>query len=156
MLPGQMSPWQLESVLDVPWSLHLNFHQNWASNSWDITVITTFAVGWLGGWLENWRVIPISAFNYVIVEVVAEIGNNGENVIYAKISCQCRVPLKSGFLLIYSIFFIEYSSSVLPGSDCLCSLGLLFPHTSYAYATYAWYHVLFWGERGMTHYSEKV
>ena len=33
-------------------------------------------VGWLGGWLENWRVIPISAFNYVIVEVVAEIGNS--------------------------------------------------------------------------------
>ena len=32
-------------------------------------------VGWVGGWLENWRVIPISAFNYVIVEVVAEIGN---------------------------------------------------------------------------------
>ena len=30
----------------------------------------------MGGWLENWRVIPISAFNYVIVEVVAEIGNN--------------------------------------------------------------------------------
>ena len=28
----------------------------------------------MGGWLENWRVIPISAFNYVIVEVVAEIG----------------------------------------------------------------------------------
>ena len=32
--------------------------------------------GWVGGSLENWRVILISAFNYVIVEVVAEIGNN--------------------------------------------------------------------------------
>ena len=32
--------------------------------------------GWVGGWLENWRVMLISAFNYVIVEVVAEIGNN--------------------------------------------------------------------------------
>ena len=31
--------------------------------------------GWVGGWLENWRVMLISAFNYVIVEVVAEIGN---------------------------------------------------------------------------------
>ena len=31
--------------------------------------------GWLGGSLENWRVILISAFKYVIVEVVAEIGN---------------------------------------------------------------------------------
>ena len=28
----------------------------------------------MGGWLENWRVIPISAFNSVIVEVVTEIG----------------------------------------------------------------------------------
>ena len=32
------------------------------------------------GWLENWRVIPISAFNYVIVEVVAEIGNDLPNL----------------------------------------------------------------------------
>ena len=30
--------------------------------------------GWVVGSLENWRVILISAFNYVIVEVVAEIG----------------------------------------------------------------------------------
>ena len=30
----------------------------------------------MGGWLENWRVILISAFNYVIVEVVAEIGKS--------------------------------------------------------------------------------
>ena len=29
--------------------------------------------------MENWRVIPISAFNYVIVEVVAEIGNILQN-----------------------------------------------------------------------------
>ena len=35
----------------------------------------------MGGWLENWRVIPISAFNYVIVEVVAEIGKNGGIII---------------------------------------------------------------------------
>ena len=35
-----------------------------------------WVVGWVGGWLENWRVMLISAFNYVIVEVVAEIGNN--------------------------------------------------------------------------------
>ena len=27
--------------------------------------------------MENWRVMLISAFNYVIVEVVAEIGNKG-------------------------------------------------------------------------------
>ena len=36
--------------------------------------------GWVGGWLENCRVIPISAFNYVIVEVVAEIGNDNYRV----------------------------------------------------------------------------
>ena len=38
-------------------------------------------VGWLGGWLENWRVMPISAFNYVIVEVVAEIGKKNNDMI---------------------------------------------------------------------------
>ena len=34
MLPGQMSPWQLESVLDVssPWK----FHQDRFSNHWDM------------------------------------------------------------------------------------------------------------------------
>ena len=36
ILPEQMSPWQLESVLVVPRKLHLKFHQNWVSNSWDI------------------------------------------------------------------------------------------------------------------------
>ena len=50
MLPGQMSPWQLESVLDVPWSLSLNFHQNWISNSWDIADIEFVWWGGVGGW----------------------------------------------------------------------------------------------------------
>ena len=45
-----------------------------------LDVFQSFAVllrlgGWVVGWLENWRVMLISAFNYVIVEVVAEIGN---------------------------------------------------------------------------------
>ena len=36
MLPGQMSLWQLESVLDVSTNLSLMFGQNQVSNSWDI------------------------------------------------------------------------------------------------------------------------
>ena len=48
ILPGQMSPWQLESVLDVPRNLPVKFHQNRVSNSWDIAGIE-FAV--LGGGL---------------------------------------------------------------------------------------------------------
>ena len=36
MLPGQMSWWQLESVLDVPKNLNLKFGPNQVSNSWDI------------------------------------------------------------------------------------------------------------------------
>ena len=39
ILPGQMSSWQLESVLDVSRNLPLKFGQNWASNSWDIANI---------------------------------------------------------------------------------------------------------------------
>ena len=35
MLPGQMSPWQLESVLDVPRSLPLKFTQNQVNSKWD-------------------------------------------------------------------------------------------------------------------------
>ena len=30
----------------------------------------------MGGWLENWRVMLISSFNYVEVEVEAEPGKN--------------------------------------------------------------------------------
>ena len=41
--------------------------------------------GWVGGWLENWRVIPISDFNYVIVKVVAEIGKNKLGLSCAKL-----------------------------------------------------------------------
>ena len=41
-----------------------------------------WAVGWLGGSLENWRVILISTFNYVIVEVVAEIGKTRKKPVY--------------------------------------------------------------------------
>ena len=36
MSPGQMSLWKLESVLDVPRNLPLQFHQNWVSTSWVI------------------------------------------------------------------------------------------------------------------------
>ena len=36
MLPGQMLPKQLESVLEDPRSLQFKFGQNRASNSWDI------------------------------------------------------------------------------------------------------------------------
>ena len=31
--------------------------------------LTTFAVGWLGGWLENWRVMLISTQMVVEVEI---------------------------------------------------------------------------------------
>ena len=44
-----------------------------------------FCGGWVVGWLENWRVITISAFIYVIVEVVAEIGNIYSEVLGLKV-----------------------------------------------------------------------
>ena len=55
MLPVQMLPWQLESVLDVPKNLPLKFHQNRVSNSWDIAdiefvwVVVVVVVGGGGG-----------------------------------------------------------------------------------------------------------
>jgi len=39
MLPGQMSQWQLDFVLDVPWNLHLKFEQNRVSHSWEKFVV---------------------------------------------------------------------------------------------------------------------
>ena len=36
MLPGQMSWWQLQSIVYVPRTLCLKFDPNQASNSWDI------------------------------------------------------------------------------------------------------------------------
>ena len=39
MLHGQMSPWRLESVLNVHRNLPLKFHQNRVNNSWDIADI---------------------------------------------------------------------------------------------------------------------
>ena len=37
MLPGQMSLWHFDSVLDDPRNLRLKFGQNQVSNSWVIT-----------------------------------------------------------------------------------------------------------------------
>ena len=59
-------------------------------------------VGWLGGWLENWRVIPISAFNYVIVEVVAEIGNTLKIKVFIKSILFCKY-LRNGSSDLYKI-----------------------------------------------------
>ena len=44
MLPGQMSLWQLESVLDVPRNLCLEFGQNRVGNSWDIWWVVVVVV----------------------------------------------------------------------------------------------------------------
>ena len=45
MLPGQMSQWQLESLLDVPRFLLLRFDENQVSNSLDIADIEFVWVG---------------------------------------------------------------------------------------------------------------
>ena len=50
VLRGQMSPWQLEYVLNVHRNLPLKFHQNRVSNSWDIANIEfLWVVGGGGG-----------------------------------------------------------------------------------------------------------
>ena len=40
----------MESVLDVPMNLHLKFHQNRVSNSWDIANIEFV---WVGGYAKS-------------------------------------------------------------------------------------------------------
>ena len=49
MLPGQMTPWQLEYVQDQPRDVPLKFGQNQVSNSWDIADIEFTVVGGGGG-----------------------------------------------------------------------------------------------------------
>ena len=52
-LLGQMSLWQLESVLDVPRSLRFKFLQNRVSNNWDIANIE-FPWWWVvAGWFAH-------------------------------------------------------------------------------------------------------
>ena len=46
----------MESVLDVPMSLHLKFHQNRVSNSWDIANIEFLWWWWWGGLQSHFRV----------------------------------------------------------------------------------------------------
>ena len=58
----------------------------------------------MGGWLENWRVMLISAFNYVIVEVVAEIGNK-TNSAFVK--------------LLYDAYLENTSQNI----ECVCVMG---------------------------------
>ena len=43
--------------------------------------LTTFAVGWLGGWLENWRVMLISTQIVVEIEIGVELGNKTVKII---------------------------------------------------------------------------
>ena len=50
MLRGQMSPRQLESVLNVHRNLPLKFHQNRVSNSRDIADIEFLWWGGVDGW----------------------------------------------------------------------------------------------------------
>ena len=83
MLRGQMSPWQLESVLDVHRNPPLKFHQNRISNSWDIADIELlwWWVGW--GLQSNFRVKPnlcwivvelrLWQFVYQILRLVSQI-----------------------------------------------------------------------------------
>ena len=56
MLPGQMSLYQLESVLEVPRNLPLKFGQNRASNSWDIADIEFSVVVVVGGVQSHFNV----------------------------------------------------------------------------------------------------
>ena len=55
MLPGQKFLWQLKSVQDSPINLHLKFHQNRVSNSWDITDIEFLCCCWVDVELGFWQ-----------------------------------------------------------------------------------------------------
>ena len=64
MLPGQMSQWQLDFVLDVPWNLHLKFDQNRVSNSWEKFVVEDPQLIWWRSTAYMWwlKVILVLSF----------------------------------------------------------------------------------------------
>ena len=70
MLPGQLSLWQLESVLDVLRNLRLKFGQNWVSISWNISDVEFPVLVGSCGVQSHFRVCPglwITAIVYVKV-----------------------------------------------------------------------------------------
>ena len=70
MFTGQMSLWKLESVLDVPSSLCLKFHQNRVSNSWDIADIVKVELWLSWGFDKNlwnyWTACQISQQSCIV------------------------------------------------------------------------------------------
>ena len=59
MLPGQMSQWQLKSVLDVPRNLLLKFCQNLVDNWWESGAFVV-AVAVDMSWLTNLNLLSNS------------------------------------------------------------------------------------------------
>ena len=68
--------------------------------------------------MENWRVIPISAFNYVIVEVVADIGNYLQYMICLSIPMLnlTNFVKRNELLTIISIFI--YNNEIIYEVQC--------------------------------------
>ena len=83
MLPGQMSPWQLQSLLDLQGNLPLKFHQNRVSNSWYIADIELVWFGWVvwwGGWVGVLTIFSKSKLQDMLKVFLLE--NKGKTWIY--------------------------------------------------------------------------
>ena len=105
ILPGQMSSWQLESVLNVHRNLLLKFHQNWVSNSWDIA---DFEFLWVvGGWVV---VVVLSHFH---VNNNINIDKNNNQLRYQPSVASGR-PLTACYAMLPSEFKITATPPHLP------------------------------------------
>ena len=112
-----MSPWQLESVLDVPRNLSLKFHQNWVSNSWDIPDIEFL---WGGGWgvQSHFQVKP-----NLVLRLGWGFDNKGECILsivvvlcdpyYDIITEQCSNPVARIIYWIYDWGQVDYLGDIV-------------------------------------------
>ena len=62
----------------------------------------TLSVGWLGGWLEIWRLRLISTQVVVEVEVGVELGNTLKIEVFRKLILFCKY-LRTGSSYLYEI-----------------------------------------------------
>ena len=112
ILPGQMSPWQLESLLDVSRNLPVKFHQNRVSNSWDIPIPILSQVEKGTKTLSN--VQSFSKLNTSNLSLV-----NIRKISYQEISLRFRKNSYKFNVYLYCFIFIyalspDFSTSSLP------------------------------------------
>ena len=119
ILPGQMSLWQLESVLPVPRNLPVKFHQNRVSNSWESKMEPSVAI-------NQHPLISMLHISSLMTKSVASMKN-----VY-KIDKKCKFksnnltgPVSNRIMLWTQVFSLEKYLALINLQICARSLIFL-------------------------------